>query len=172
MKLTDVFSTNYAANTVVCKLWGLVGSPTEFILALSVYRALARSYEAWTCWIYSDEEYRRQVADGGPHQIGLFALVPQLQVDKVGIVDLAIFVPGLNKHRPVVAVETDGHAFHERTVDQASNDRRRDRILQRFRIPVFRFTGTDVVRRSEESAHEIVDFIEERAQLSAWRRMH
>jgi hypothetical protein len=28
------------------------------------------------------------------------------------------------------------------------------------------------VRRSEESAHEIVDFIEERAQLSAWRRMH
>ena len=32
----------------------------------------------------SDEEYRQAVADGGPHQIGLFALVPQLRVDQVG----------------------------------------------------------------------------------------
>jgi hypothetical protein len=128
-----------------------------------------RSYEAWTCWVYSDEEYRQAVAEGGPHQIGLFALVPQLRVDSVGIIDLAIFVPGLNKCRPVVAIEADGHQFHERTVDQASNDRRRDRILQRSRIPVFRFTGTDVVRGSEEAAHEIVDYIDERARLSAWR---
>jgi hypothetical protein len=163
--------TDYPANAVACKLWSLVGSPTEFILNLSVYHALTRSYEAWTCWVYSDEEYRQALAEGGPHQIGLFALVPQLRVDQVGDIDLAIFVPGLNKHRPVVAVECDGHQFHERTVDQASNDRRRDRVLQTLRIPVFRFTGTDVVRASEESAHEIVDYIDGRAQLSAWRRM-
>jgi len=58
--------TEYAANAVVCKLWGHVGSPTEFILVLSVYRALSRSYPAWTCWVYSDEEYRQALADGGP----------------------------------------------------------------------------------------------------------
>jgi Protein of unknown function (DUF559) len=162
-------STNYSANAVACKLWGLVGSPTEFILALTVYRAFARSYEVWTPWVYSNEEYQQSVAEGGPSQIGLFALVPQLQVNQVGDVDLAIFVPGRNKYRPVVAVETDGHQFHERTVDQASNDRRRDRILQRSRVPVFRFTGTDVVRSSEECAHEIIDYVNERAQLSAWR---
>jgi hypothetical protein len=170
VKVTDVFPTNYAANAVVCKLWGLVGSPTEFILAMAVFRAFARSDEAWTPWVYSYEEYRQTVAEGGPFQIGLFALVPALQVDQVGEVDLAIFAPGLNKRRPVVVVETDGHAFHERTVDQASNDRRRDRILQRSRVPVFRFTGTDVVRSSEECAHEIIDYVNERAQLSAWRR--
>jgi hypothetical protein len=162
--------TNYPANAVVCKLWGLVGSPTEFILDLAVYHAFARSYEAWTPWVYSNEEYQQEVAEGGPHQIGLFALVPQLRVDQVGDVDLAIFVPGLNKHRPLVAVEADGHLFHQRTVDQASNDRRRDRILQRSRVPVFRFTGTDIVRTSEECAHEIIDYVDERAQLAAWRR--
>lgn len=172
MKLTDDFSTNYAANAVICKLWGLVGSPTEFILAWAVYEGMERSYEAGMPWVYSNEEYRQAVAEGGPCQIGLFALVPQLKVNQVGDVDLAIFVPGLNKHRPVVAVEADGHLFHERSVDQASNDRRRDRILQRARVPVFRFTGTDVVRGSVECAHEIIDYVDERARLSAWRRTH
>ena len=51
-----IVCTDYSANAVACKLWGLVGSPTEFILALSVYHALTRSYEAWTCWVYSNEE--------------------------------------------------------------------------------------------------------------------
>lgn len=162
--------TDYPANAVVCKLWGLVGSPVEFILALSVYKALSHSYESWTCWIYSDEEYRQQVADGGPHQIGLFALVPQLRVDQVGEVDGDICSRTF-QGSPQVA-EADGHLFHERTVEQASKDRRRDRILQRCRIPVFRFTRTDLVRGSEESAYEIVDYIDERARLSSWRRMH
>ena len=45
-------STNYPANAVACKLWGLTGSPTELILALAVYHAFVRSYEAWTPWVY------------------------------------------------------------------------------------------------------------------------
>jgi hypothetical protein len=114
--------TNYPANAVVCKLWGHVGSPVEFILALSVYKALSRSYDSWTCWVYSDGEYRQAVAEGGPHQIGLFALVPQLRIDQVGDVDLAVFVPGVIKDRPIVVIEADGHHFHERTVEQASKD--------------------------------------------------
>jgi hypothetical protein len=36
------------------------------------------------------------------------------------------------------------------------------RILQRLGIPVYPFTGTDVVRTSEESAQEIVEFIDAR----------
>lgn len=71
----EMSSTNYPANAVACKLWGLVGSPTEFILGLAVYHAFARSYEAWTPWLYSNEEYRQAVAEGGPFQI-LFALCP------------------------------------------------------------------------------------------------
>ena len=101
MKITDVFPTDYPANAVVCKLWGLVGSPIEFILALSVFHTLRRSYPSWTCWVYSDEEYRQAIADEKMDCLGRFALVPNLHVNKVGAVDLAIFIPGLNKQRPL-----------------------------------------------------------------------
>jgi very-short-patch-repair endonuclease len=56
----------------------------------------------------------------------------------------------------MVVAEIDGHQFHERTVEQASNDRRRDRRLRRHRVPLMRSTGTDVVRGSEEFAQEVV----------------
>jgi hypothetical protein len=36
MQITQVFDTNYAANVVTCKLWGLTGSPTESILTLAL----------------------------------------------------------------------------------------------------------------------------------------
>jgi very-short-patch-repair endonuclease len=90
-----------------------------------------------------------------------------LPVNEVGDVDLAIFIPSISKRRPVAVIETDGHQFHERTVEQASNDRRRDRRLTRYRIPVLRFTGTDVVRGSEEFAQEVVAFVVERAPSPA-----
>lgn len=71
------------------------------------------------------------------------------------LVDLAVFVPGLDRRRPIVVAETDGHQFHERSPEQASKDRRRLRILQRLGIPVLPFTGTDVVRGSEAAAEAL-----------------
>jgi len=82
--------------------------------------------------------------------------VSQWSVNQVGLVDLAVFIPGLDHRRPIVVVECDGHQFHERTPEQASKDRRRVRALQRLGIPVYPFTGTDVVRSSEESVQEII----------------
>ena len=117
----------------------------------------------WKCWVYSADEYRQEVVEptdaNHPKQ---FALVPQWSINEVGDVDLAIFIPSISKRWPFVVVEADGHQFHQLTVEQASNDRRRDRRLVRYRIPVLRFTGTDVVRGSEEFAQEVVDFISER----------
>lgn len=43
-------------------------------------------------------------------------------------------------------VEVDGHDYHERTKEQASSDRERDRTLQRNGYAVIRFTGGDVFR--------------------------
>jgi hypothetical protein len=68
-----------------------------------------------------------------------------------------------SRHRdPIIVAECDGHAFHEKTPEQASKDRRRLRTLQRLGISVLPFTGTDIVRGSEESAQEIVEFIDAR----------
>lgn len=56
-----------------------------------------------------------------------------------------------------VAVEVDGHDFHERTKAQASHDRARDREFQRRNLKVFRFTGSDVFRDPMACAIEVVD---------------
>jgi len=49
--------TNYATNSVACKLWGLVESPTEMILGLAIFGKLNSFYDRWKCWVYSEPEY-------------------------------------------------------------------------------------------------------------------
>jgi very-short-patch-repair endonuclease len=162
--------TNYPANVVACKLWGLTGSPTESILTLALFDKLSHFYDGWICRVYSEHEYRQALAEQKING-GCFVLVPQWSVNEVGLVDLAVFIPGLHRHRPIVVVECDGHHFHERTPEQASKDRRRIRTLHRLGIPVYPFTGTDVVRTSEESAQEIAEFIDTRVD-GMERRWH
>jgi very-short-patch-repair endonuclease len=162
MKITDVFSTNYATNVVTCKLWGLTGSPTESILTMALYHKLTHFYEGWNCWVHSEHEYQQALAEEKING-GSFVLVPQWSV-KNCLVDLAVFVLGLDHRRPIVVGECDGHQFHERSREQASKDRRRLRILQRLGIPVLPFTGTDVVRGSEAVAEEIAEFIDARVR--------
>lgn len=45
---------------------------------------------------------------------------------------------------PRVAIECDGHDFHDRTPGQASRDRARDRHLTDHGWTVIRFTGADI----------------------------
>lgn len=47
--------------------------------------------------------------------------------------------------RPVLAVETDGYQFHKQGTRQSERDRMKDRILDRYNLPLLRLstTGTD-----------------------------
>jgi len=45
-----------------------------------------------------------------------------------------------------LVVECDGHDFHDRTKEQSSRDRARDRALTGFGLQVFRFTGADICK--------------------------
>jgi hypothetical protein len=58
---------------------------------------------------------------------------------------------------PIVrlGVELDGHDFHERTKEQASRDKRRDRILTAKGWTMLRFTGSDVYRDPAAVLEEI-----------------
>lgn len=49
-----------------------------------------------------------------------------------------------------VAIECDGHSFHDRTPEQASSDRRRDRKLITLGIPTLRYTYSDLTKRPNE----------------------
>lgn len=66
-----------------------------------------------------------------------------------------------------VVIECDGHDFHERTKEQASRDKARDRRLQALGYQVFRFTGSDLYQRPIECAEEVLNLL---ADLSWPRR--
>lgn len=54
-----------------------------------------------------------------------------------------------------IVVECDGHDFHERTKEQASRDKRRDREMTSAGFLVLRFTGSDIHRDAIGCAHEV-----------------
>lgn len=54
-----------------------------------------------------------------------------------------------------LVVEVDGHDFHDRTKEQASHDRHRDRALVREGLTVIRFTGSDVYNDAGACVEEI-----------------
>jgi very-short-patch-repair endonuclease len=58
----------------------------------------------------------------------------------------------------VIAVECDGHDFHERTKQQAAYDRARDReLLIRRGLVTVRFTGSEIHRDANQCARECLD---------------
>ncbi len=59
-----------------------------------------------------------------------------------------------------IVVECDGHDFHDRTKDQASRDRERDRALQSLGLRVFRYTGSDVWLDVMSCATETIDVLQ------------
>jgi hypothetical protein len=48
----------YAMNCVAMKLYNLVDSPAELRLGQALFASLSNLYEKWSCWIYSDAEFR------------------------------------------------------------------------------------------------------------------
>ena len=75
-------------------------------------------------------------------------VTPQAKIGDYRVDFLISFKAGDAKE--TLIVECDGHDFHDRTPDQASRDRERDRALVSPGYKVFRFTGTDINRRAVE----------------------
>jgi len=59
-----------------------------------------------------------------------------------------------------IAVECDGHEFHERTKEQAARDKKRDRDLQSIDVKVFRFSGSEIAACAQACAGDVLDTIE------------
>jgi very-short-patch-repair endonuclease len=57
-----------------------------------------------------------------------------------------------------LVVECDGHDYHERTKEQASRDRSRDRAAALSGIPCLRFTGSEIWRDPLGCAQQILDW--------------
>ena len=91
-------------------------------------------------------------------------IIPQFEIEGIGRVDFLITRTAFQRHR--VAIECDGHDFHERTKEQARRDRERDRLLQERGIHILRFTGSEIYKSPSACAQKVWNFfsaIDERA---------
>jgi hypothetical protein len=88
---------------------------------------------------------------------------PWSNIDPIGAKPIARvdFVICDESEDPLLAIEIDGHEFHERTKEQAQADRSRDRLLLRCGVPVVRFTGSEVHADPMGCAREAFDLAEE-----------
>lgn len=69
-------------------------------------------------------------------------------------VDFLIWI-GFGEKICGVVVECDGHAFHEKTKEQAARDKRRDREILAAGFAVMRFTGSEIFADSHDCAKQV-----------------
>lgn len=106
----------------------------------------------------ADEDECHSIGLGGLH------LALQVPVRAGGVAYRVDIVMHSNTHCPgdntgwrrgrdvYVAIECDGHDFHERTKEQAERDKKRDRDIQSLGWNVARFTGSEIVRDPKGTA--------------------
>lgn len=97
---------------------------------------------------FSDEWATERFGRGNFHLTGVtwpksrLALLQQVKVHGYRL-DFAI-VSTEDPAAPRVAIECDGHDYHERTKEQAAADKRRDRELTSRGWVVIRYTGSEI----------------------------
>ena len=72
---------------------------------------------------------------------------------------------------PLIAVEVDGHAFHEKTPEQVAYRNQRDRALQQAGWIVFHFSWSELTTRPEECVGEVIGVARKRYEAlkqSVW----
>lgn len=60
-----------------------------------------------------------------------------------------------------VVVECDGHAFHEKTKEQAARDKRRDREILAAGYPVMRFAGSEIFKDPGACVEQVREIFQE-----------
>ena len=74
-------------------------------------------------------------------------------------------IPGVKEVTVHLIVECDGHDYHDRSKEQASRDRQRDRELKKLGYEVFRYTGADIWKDALKCAREAVQLL----NTNAWK---
>ena len=91
----------------------------------------------------------------GPSDSLLFYITPQAEIGNYKADFLLWFQ--LGRHIGGLVIECDGHAFHERTKEQAGRDKKRDRELLTSGFPVLRFTGSEIFKDPIGCAAQVKD---------------
>ncbi len=168
-----VRDANRSRNEAVGKLLLLCESPIEQIL-------LATLHDYWHAEVHTNPKRLQCLLSANyPSHHGIFTVIcePQRTVktlEQAYRVDFFVYLtrfrhsatePECWPEMAKLIVEVDGHDFHDRTKEQASYDRRRDRELNLLGYRVVRFTGSDIFNQPYECAEDIDFHIDDLASM-------
>lgn len=99
----------------------------------------------------------------------LLYITPQVKIGRFCVDFLMAYESCIPCKFEFIAIECDGHNFHEKTKEQAAHDKARDRELQSGGIRVLRFTGSEIWKDAlgcAESALEVAYYAAGGAQCN------
>jgi hypothetical protein len=96
-------------------------------------------------------------------------IAPQYQADKHRI-DIGLFINLVANEEIKIAIECDGHDFHERTKQQAARDKARNGDLQIAGWRLLRFTGSQIWNHHGWCADRVVQLAKTEIEAQLRRR--
>jgi very-short-patch-repair endonuclease len=84
---------------------------------------------------------------------------PQTQMTVAGSTYRIDFVVTWPEQKQKLAIEIDGHEFHEKTKQQAARDRARERSIVREGYTIMRYTGSEVFANPRKCVQEVASLI-------------
>lgn len=121
-------------------------SPIEAQLLVAIMRTFF-----WEQFWFVDQEDGEEFGEVSDR----ICLVPQAKFDPYRI-DIAIYHKHHDGREMALAIECDGHQFHEKTKEQAAKDKRRDRFMSKLGWTTLRFTGSEIYNDADACAYEIL----------------
>lgn len=146
-------------------------SQIEKLMFLALWATGLRKHNVFfRCNKWLDGEIRGVGRLDVPH----FVVTPQHKIERFRVDFLvefndfqAVYDPNLERKMrsrltgtSSLIVECDGHDFHEKTKEQAKNDKSRDRELSKLGYMVFHYTGSEVWNDAYRCAKEALDELE------------
>lgn len=107
----------------------------------------------------------------GDHVPVTHFFMPQVQFDNYRVDFILGWQNGGGDAQMSIAIECDGHDFHERTKEQAQRDKARDRYLATRVAGVLRFTGSEIYQNPIRCANEAF-FISREVFEKWWASTH
>lgn len=145
-------------------------SPIEILLACALdvsIRLDALNWQASTEFGLTHADCV-EVLDASTAGVGMFS---QVKIEPYTVDFMFLYRHRVSGEIGGIVVECDGHAFHERTKEQAAHDKSRDRFLQSEGFKVLRFTGSEIWNKTYDCVNEIVRTAwKAGAPLPAWHK--
>ena len=136
-------------------------SPIEKILFIALYGCVKHSMTEFSDVLL----VLPKSSSSRPRERDCLYVTPQSPVQNYRLDFLVEVFDGLAWTR--LAVECDGHNFHEKTKKQAARDKARDRVIGMEGYTLFRFTGSEIYADPIKCAEQIIEW----AQRQYWRKV-